>query len=269
MDVTTLTRASLTRRQLLRRGTAGLAALAAGACGFLPSGDREEQGAELGHLKARPGTPAGQAAPGLAPLGLSAGRDGVLYVPAGYRADHAAPLVLMLHGAGGAGSSVVNLLRGLADDAGLLLLAPDSRAGTWDAVLAGFGPDVGFVDRALARTFARCAVDPARVAVAGFSDGATYALSLGLTTGDLFRRVVAWSPGFMVPATLRGKPPVFISHGTEDAILPIDRCSRRIVPALRDAGYAVDYREFAGGHQVPQEMREAAVSWLAEDNGLG
>ncbi len=55
----------------------------------------------------------------------------------------------------------------------------------------------------------------------GFSDGASYALSIGLTNGDLFTHVVAFSPGFASPVTYTGKPPVFVSHGTHDEVLPI------------------------------------------------
>jgi phospholipase/carboxylesterase len=53
-----------------------------------------------------------------------------------------------------------------------------------------------------------------------------------------------------------------VSHGTGDQVLPIDRCSRRLVPALQDDGYDVTYREFDGGHEVPRGMRRRAVTWL-------
>ena len=97
----------------------------------------------------------------------------------------------------------------------------------------------------------RLAVDAERVA-AGFCDGASYALSLGLTNGELFTHLIAFSPGFMVPVTKRGKPPVFVSHGTRDGVLPIERCSRRIVPQLDREGYRVRYREFDGPRTVPR-----------------
>lgn len=107
-------------------------------------------------------------------------------------------------------------------------------------------------------------MDPARLAITGFSDGASYALSLGLTNGDLFSRVLAFSPGFAAPADRQGAPRIFISHGTADAVLPIDRCSRRIVPRLEQAGYDVTYVEFDGPHTVPPEIQRAAVDWLAQ-----
>jgi phospholipase/carboxylesterase len=183
----------------------------------------------------------------LLPLMLGSARDSYLYVPATYQAEHLAPLVLLLHGAGRHARQGLELLRSLAQAAGLLLLAPASREHTWD-LLEGhrYGPDLALIDRALERTFSRYAVAPERVAIGGFSDGASYALSLGITNGDLFTHVIAFSPGFMAPAGHTGSPRIFISHGTRDGVLPIDRCSRRIVPQLERAGYDVLYREFDG-----------------------
>ncbi len=63
-----------------------------------------------------------------------------------------------------------------------MLLAPDSRGATWDALPAqdgAFGPDVAFISAALAETFAQYNVNAATLGIQGFSDGATYALGLG------------------------------------------------------------------------------------------
>jgi predicted esterase len=46
-------------------------------------------------------------------------------------------------------------------------------------------------------------------------------------------------------------------------VLPIDSCSRRIVPQLESWGYDVSYHEFAGGHTVPASQAAGAVTWLA------
>jgi len=203
--------------------------------------------------------------PGTHPLALASGRDGLLYVPPGYRADAPAPLVVSFHGAGGSAQRWLTRVTGLADTAGCVLLVPDSRDRTWDVVVEGqFGADVAFVNRALQLAFTRLAIDPRRLALQGFSDGASYALSLGLTNGDRFTRLAAFSPGFLVPAPRRGRPALFVSHGTADEILPIDRCSRIIVPALRTDGYAVQYQEFDGPHTVPAAQAAAAFRWLGE-----
>lgn len=213
-------------------------------------------------LDARPGLPTSVAPGGLHRLELDAGRDGLLYVPSGYRPDLPAPVAVMLHGAGGNAQHGISLLHELADAAGLILLAPESRRQTWDVIRGGYGPDVTFLDRALAQLFARYAVDPTRLAIGGFSDGASYALSLGITNGDLFSHVIAFSPGFMAPAAQEGSPRLFISHGTGDSVLPIGPCSRRIVPQVQRAGYDVLYREFDGPHTVPPEIAREAVDWF-------
>ncbi|HEX8721881.1 MAG TPA: hypothetical protein VF736_14700 [Pyrinomonadaceae bacterium] len=215
-----------------------------------------------GRLAARPGTVRAAGPAGLQPLKLGGKRDGFVYVPEGVSAGRPAPLMLLLHGAGGSARHTIPLLQGFADKTGTILLAPDSRAQTWDVIAGGYGPDVEYIDRALGQTFARYAVDPAHVAVGGFSDGASYALSLGATNGDLFTHVVAFSPGFMAPASQHGSPALFISHGTKDRVLPIDSCSRRIVPRVKRAGYSVLYREFDGPHTVPREVAGEAVAWF-------
>jgi phospholipase/carboxylesterase len=223
---------------------------------------------EQGRLRSRPERATAEAATvGLHALGSEADpADGYLYVPAGYRKETPAPLVLLLHGAGEDARDGLAQLRGQADEAGLILLALGSRGPTWDLIMGRgrYGQDVEAIDRALGHAFSRCAVDPARVGVGGYSDGASYALAVGLANGDLFSRVIAFSPGFLAPTGQRGAPRVFVSHGTRDRWLPIDSCSRRIVPRLERAGYDVRYREFEGGHVVPPAIAREAASWFAD-----
>ncbi len=221
---------------------------------------------EEGHLRARPKKVSTVAPLGLRPLDIGGTRDSYLYVPPTYLPENPAPLVLLLHGAGGHAHDGLALLRDLADVTGIILLAPASREPTWDILVSRrYGPDVTMIDRALEWTFSRYAVDPAYMAVGGFSDGASYALSLGITHGDLFTHVLAFSPGFMAPAAQRGSPRIFISHGTRDAVLPIERCSRRLLPQLKGAGYDVHYREFEGGHKVLPEIAGEALEWFAKE----
>jgi predicted esterase len=151
----------------------------------------------------------------------------------------------------------------LADTTGLVLVAPDSRGSTWDAIRGAFSDDVTFINRALTAAFARVRIDASRVRLMGFSDGGTYGLSIGLINGDLFSRVVAFSPGYVIPAESTGKPKMFITHGTRDQILPIDATSRQIVPQLRNAGYDVEYHEFDGGHGVTEALLAQATTWAS------
>jgi len=249
----------MTRRRFGALTGGAVASLALGGPGCSGIDTRQSEG---GRLAARPRAGVATSAKGKSALGLDQRRDAILRLPAN-ATKGPFPLLLLLHGAGGSAEGVLARLGQAPDEAGVAVLAPDSRGSTWDAIGGGFGPDVTFVDRALERVFAIVAVDPARIAIGGFSDGATYALSLGLINGDLFPRVVAFSPGFVVDGTPHGTPRIFISHGKADPILPIDRCGRRIAADLRRRGYDVTFREFAGGHEVPADIARAAMHWMA------
>lgn len=219
-----------------------------------------------GRVHARPSaTPTEPGLVGLHPLGLGGGkRDGLLYVPRSYRPGQPAPLMVLLHGAMGNAAQMLEVTQALAEAEGLILVIPESRGVTWDHKLATGSEDLAFIDRALAHVFARHAVAKEQLSVAGFSDGASYALALGILNGDLFPRILAFSPGFVDAAEPRGVPRVFIAHGDKDAVLPVEQSGRRIVAELGAAGFDVRYLEFAGGHSLPQDVLRAAAQWLHE-----
>lgn len=217
-------------------------------------------------LLSRPATPGAQGpAPGFMSLELGNQRDGFIYVPTTY--DHATPmpLVVLLHGAGETSLQwQTDDFSALAEDFGIIIMAPDSRLRSWDFLNEGrFFGDVVFIDAALARTFALCNVDPARVALAGFSDGASYALSLGLINGDLFTKLTAFSPGIVFAPVRRGQPDIFISHGSTDPVLPVANTRDNIVPLLREAGYMVEFVEFNGNHSLPLSVARSAFAFIA------
>lgn len=207
--------------------------------------------------------PTGTISPGEHSLGQGRLRDGFLYVPGTYDRAVPAPLLVLLHGAKGKGDdwNVAQVLE-LVQAQGMVLLAPDSRGVTWDLVEDSvFTRDARFIEEAITRTFRRCNIDPARIGVAGFSDGATYALSLGLANGDLFSGLIAFSPGYMSVERPQGKPRIFMAHGLRDQVLPY-RNSRGIENRLRLLGYDVTFREFDGGHVVKREIAAEAFQWL-------
>ena len=102
-------------------------------------------------------------------------------------------------------------------------------------------------------------IDRNHVALAGISDGAGYALSMGLAYGNTFNHVIVFSGGLMIPFRREGKPRLFFAHGLDDMQMPIDRTARRFVAQLKGEAYDVTYHEYQGGHRVPpDEMRAAS-----------
>lgn len=214
-------------------------------------------------LLSRPEGPTGTPTRGHSRLHLGGDRDGALYVPLDYTASRPAPMIVALHGAGGQ-SADWTPWQIEAQARGIVLLMPDSRLSTWDILYGKYGDDVSFIDQALAHVFARCSIDTDRMALMGFSDGASYALSLGVANGDLFSHLIAFSPGLLDLATARrGKPQIFVSHGTQDMILFASITRNGIVPRLQRWGHDVEYHEFGDGHIIPDEIASAALDWFA------
>jgi phospholipase/carboxylesterase len=219
------------RRDFLRSASLFLAAAACSRREQINAGLLDHNDALL---SARPGPPSRQPTLGLEALGLSRGRDGFIYVPSTYLPSRPSPLLVMLHGAGQSSREFTEAPLGeIFDKDAIVVVIPDSRQPTWDMILGDYGPDVRFIDRALALAFSKCRIDPKKVAVGGFSDGATYALSLGITNANLF-------------------------------ILPIDQTSREIVAALKEKNYPLKYEEFEGGHRMTKDEVRHAIDWLME-----
>jgi phospholipase/carboxylesterase len=240
------------RRSLL----AAIPAVALTSCAWAGNGN-------TARLRASPGKASSSTtSPGVRSLGIRKTRDALLYVPKSV--SNPAPLLVYLHGATGSEQQGIRRLSEFSEKQNFVLLSPASAGGTWDGIREGYGPDVQALDEALARTFAVCNVDPKRVGICGFSDGASYALGVGLANGDLFNSVMAFSPGFIPPPfqPSGNRPRVFISHGKSDEILPIETCSRRLVPELKREGYEVTYHEFDGPHTVPKAITEEALQWF-------
>jgi len=218
-----------------------------------------------GRLTAKPnGKPIGNNTPtGIQTLKLGSEKESLLYVPKSYNVNTPAALAVMLHGSGGIAAHGLSYLHQFADELNIIILAPASQDYTWD-IIAGdsFDKDVIFLDGALQFAFDNYAIDKEHITIGGFSDGASYALCIGLTNGDLFKYIIAFSPGFFYTIVYNGSPAVFISHGVHDRILPINSCSRRIVPQLNKRGLQVLYQEFDGEHEIPFNIKQESIQWF-------
>jgi len=202
--------------------------------------------------------------PGCHALGLFEERDAWLYVPDALAPRRPVPVVVLFHGGGGSAQAILPMLAVHAQARGFLLLAPQSLHPTWDLVIAGNGPDRARLERTLCALASHFMLDPGRLAFAGHSDGGSYALSLGLTNGDLVSHLIVSSAGFLSVQTQAGAPRIFLSHGRRDEQIPIDRSGRTHARLLRAAGYDLTYVEYEGPHAYDPAVVRQAVDFFME-----
>lgn len=217
-------------------------------------------------ITAQPGQPSQGASTAFTYFGLADPRDGWMFVPTTYDPGTPAPLLVLLHGAGGSNQDWASpLVQQMAEENETIVVAIDSRYPTWDVMQTGrFDVDVAFLNDALEFVFARVNVNPERITIGGFSDGATEALGIGVANAGLFRRVIAFSPGAMFTPFSRGFPAVFVAHGTDDEVNPYGTTANTLVPRMIGLGMAVNFVGFSGGHTVPPEILQQAFAWMLE-----
>jgi phospholipase/carboxylesterase len=222
-------------------------------------------GALTGRLSFRPGAAplAEPLPPGRHELAFDDdGREAVLVVPEGLPVDRPVPLLVMFHGAGGEANRVLPHFVRHARAGGFLLLAPQSMFPTWDIVIGGHGPDLQRLERALSTVAAHFRLDAAHLAFAGFSDGGSYALSTGLTNGDVASHVIGLSAGFMNAFSQTGTPRVFLGHGRSDRQLPIETSAHAHARRLLEAGYDLTLQPFDGDHVIVPWVVARAVDFF-------
>jgi phospholipase/carboxylesterase len=256
---------SLSRREIVRMGVAGVGASLLSACQVFKSYDGPTVTPLLSPIILTRVT----AATGTTVIGTSVpyssqSQEAFMYVPTGYKASVPSAFMLIYHPENTTAFAGIQLFQPYADAANIILLAVDSYNTTWDYIYSeNYGFDVQFTSDALAGAFKVVNVDATRVAVAGFSDGGTYALTVGRTNGDLFSHVIAFSPAEMLPYSTKGSPKFFISQGLNDpGDDPVD-AGRFITSKLIAAGYTVDYVEFDGVHEIPDAIVQQGMAFLS------
>lgn len=207
--------------------------------------------------------------PGRHDLAFPDGRPAVLVVPEGLPTDRPLPLLVMFHGAGGEANRVLPHVVPHARERKFLLLAPQSMYPTWDVVIGGHGPDLQRLEGALSMVASHFALDATQLAFAGFSDGGSYALSVGVTNGDVASHVIALSAGFMNTFSRHGTPKVFIAHGRADSQLPIETSAHPHARQLLENGYDLTLQPFDGDHVIVPRVVARAVEFFVGARGDG
>ncbi|MGM0685287.1 MAG: alpha/beta hydrolase [Halobacteriota archaeon] len=195
--------------------------------------------------------------------------------------DHA-PAVFVLHGRGADEQDLLPVARHLPDELHVISLrAPDPLQGgyTWyDLDLSAGGleesqPDAAdfrrnldLVAESVEAATEAYDIDPDRIGLLGFSQGAITSLSLVLEEPDRYAWVVALH-GYLAeahagldPDGIEGKP-VFVGAGAGDRVIPESR-SAAAANRFEEIDAAVTRGSYPGGHGIGQEELADVVAFV-------
>jgi phospholipase/carboxylesterase len=192
----------------------------------------------------------------------------VLLTPSELETDKPYPLITVLHGAGRQDEMLVKAVRDEPDRRRAFFLVPRSVLPTWDLIASAERPDLDFLEYAYDLIYRRYPIDRERQALLGYSDGASYALSMGLSNPQIFRAIMAWAAGFIAlepgfdPDAAR-KPDLLLEYGTHDPIFPFEHVALPMRANLERAGYSVEWRVDQGGKHWPSpDFLPEALDWF-------
>jgi len=188
-------------------------------------------------------------------------------------------VTILLHGRGGSADDIASLANVLAIE-GLTYLVPEATGHTWYpqrflAPLAANEPWLGSALSVVATLVAQATaagVPPARIAIAGFSQGACLALESVARTPARYGAAIAFSGGLIGPPDEPRPPvptgrslagtPVFLGCGDQDGHIPVASVDASAA-VLRGLGGEVDVRLYPGmGHTINQDEIAAARALL-------
>lgn len=190
-------------------------------------------------------------------------------------------LVIVLHGVGSSGIGMTPLVDALANALpGAAIVAPDGfepfdlspNGRQWFSVKGVTSSNrrqrveqcMPRMGRLIGELQSRFDVSSQAVALVGFSQGAIMGLYLAATSGEI--GVVAALAGRLVAPvspSLARRPALFISHGTEDHVIPIQE-GRDAAAALVEAQFPVELQVIQGhGHAIHSTQLEGVAEFLA------
>jgi poly(3-hydroxybutyrate) depolymerase len=167
-----------------------------------------------------------------------------LYVPANIQGP--SPLIVMLHGSGRTGVTLVEKWKDYAKKEGIIIAGPDAtNVRGWGSPQDG--PD--YLRDLVEELKSKYSINPRRVYLFGHSSGASFALHMGLMESQYFAAVAIHagalrSQDMGVIELAKRKIPISIQIGDSDALVPLD-IVRATSTALKEAGFTVDLTEIA------------------------
>lgn len=191
----------------------------------------------------------------------------VLLTPSEIDPNRRYPLFTVFHGAGRQDAMLVKACRGEPDRRNAFFLVPRSVEPTWDLIVRGPRSDLDFLEYAYDLIARRYPIDPGRRVLIGYSDGASYALSLALSNPRVFEAALCWAAGFVVldrenVAEGDPKPRIYLEYGTHDELFAFDQVALPMKQNLEQAGYSVEFSVDEGGRHWPSgSFQGEALDW--------
>ena len=167
-----------------------------------------------------------------------------LYIPSTIKAGSKAPLVVMLHGSGRVGMSLVEKWKDLAKKEGFIIAGPDaSTTRGWNAPQDG--PD--FLRDLVEELKSKYPINPRRVYLFGHSAGATFALEISLMESQYFAATAVHAGALSPDDTdlidlAKRKIPISIQVGDSDKSFPLTAV-RSTRDVLNAKGFAIELIE--------------------------
>ena len=254
---------NLSRRMFAKMGIAAASACVTEVAIAAP----QSASAVDGNLAARPGA-ARKPSAQRGEFNLAEAPQPLVFIPDGVDAKKPTPMILLLHGAGQRAERLVTRIKPIAQVRGVIILAPQAASPTWDIIRSFRGSEIDFsedgqrLDASLSALFAQFTIDPKHVAIGGFSDGASYALSIGPRNQQLFTHIMGFSAGGFLPFAEEARAKMFISHGKADQILSFENAEDYIVPQMKRLGFDVRFETFEDRHVVREEEINKAMDWF-------
>lgn len=209
---------------------------------------------------------------------ITASLEHVVYYPS--KAAKEYPTIIALHGRGTDENDLIPLIfsLGLADALVVSPRAPlpfDLSGGfAWyDLSQEGvpnpqtFHSSLDLLRRFIAEIRSGYPLNPKRIILLGFSQGAVMAYAAALLAPASFSGVAALSgyipqrSGLSFDLGNLGEFSAFVSHGTYDQTIPV-RLGRESAEFLKETGANVEYREYPMGHEVRAETILDVSIWM-------
>lgn len=186
--------------------------------------------------------------------------------------DEHPPLVIALHGTGMRGSEMLDPLRSAADRLGMVIVAPDALRPSGPGFAWTYRDESEWmIEHMIGWAQDEHAIDPDRVYLVGYSQGANIAITMAQTHPDLFAGIVPicghYEPNLVESDNDQPLPPIALISGSRDPWSKTYVLAKREFKA-RDTPVTLVVVQ-GMGHEIPRggsrdQLLYQAIKWCVE-----